>query len=54
MLAVQEARNAIAHHRPMNEGEQHMAAGGLYWFEQCLRAAKTAGESDDAEIEKGL
>ena len=39
MQAVQDARNAFAHHRELNEGEQQTAAGGLYWFEQCLRRA---------------
>lgn len=46
MMAVQDGRNAIAHGRSMNEGEQHMAAGGLYWFEQCLRLANRADELD--------
>jgi hypothetical protein len=51
IVPVQEARNAIAHHRPMNEGEQHMANGGLYWLEQCLRAAQAPDDTDDAEGE---
>jgi hypothetical protein len=29
ILAVQEAHNALAHHRDMNEGEQHMAKGAV-------------------------
>ena len=39
MVAVQDARNAFAHRRVMNEGEQQTAAGSLYWIEQCLRQA---------------
>jgi hypothetical protein len=55
MLAVNEARNALAHHRDMNEGEQHAAIGGLYWFEACLRRARQAeqeagGEEPDAAL----
>ncbi len=46
MMAVQDGRNALAHGRNMNEGEQHMAAGGLYWFEQCIRVANRADELD--------
>lgn len=52
MLAVQEARNAIAHHRQMNEGEQHMAAGGLYWLEQCLRAARVSADAEESEVDE--
>jgi hypothetical protein len=52
MTALQEARNATAHHREMNEGEQHMAAGGLYWIEQCLRAAARAAETADSAEEE--
>jgi hypothetical protein len=49
MQAVQEARNAFAHRRELNEGEQQTAAGGLYWFEQCLRRASQPTEDDDAD-----
>lgn len=48
-VALQEARNATAHHREMNEGEQHLAMGGLYWVERCLRAAEQAQEDVEAE-----
>lgn len=52
MMAVQDGRNALAHSRSMNEGEQHMAAGGLYWFEQCIRLANRTEESEgDTEAE---
>lgn len=47
--ALQEARNATAHHREMNEGEQHMAAAGLYWVEHCLRNAERIAEEQEAE-----
>lgn len=50
IAAVQEARNAIAHHRDMNEGEQHQAAGGLYWIEQCLRVASRVEEEEETEV----
>lgn len=51
MQATQDARNAFAHHRELNEGEQQTAAGSLYWFEQCLRrAARTLEEETDEEI----
>ncbi|MBF6590535.1 MAG: DUF262 domain-containing protein [Ktedonobacterales bacterium] len=49
MTSIQDARNAMAHHRAMNEGEQHTAAGGLYWIEQCLMLAARA--EDDTEDE---
>ncbi len=51
MTAVQDARNAMAHHRAMNEGEQHTAAGGLYWFEQCLRVAAREENAEEAPEE---
>lgn len=52
MTAVQDARNALAHRRQMNEGEQHTAAGGLYWIEQCLRAtASRDQEEEESEVE---
>lgn len=50
MTAVQEARNAKAHDRTMNEGEQHMAAGGLYWLEQCLRLAASREQEEESEV----
>lgn len=50
MMAVQEARNALAHRRTMNEGEQHMAAGGLYWIEQCLHAAAAGDQDEESEV----
>ncbi len=54
MMAVQDGRNALAHARNMNEGEQHMAAGGLYWFEQCLRLADRPEDSEnESELESG-
>lgn len=47
MQPVQGARNAFAHHRQMNDGELHSAAGGLYWFEQCLRRfTQAVGDAD--------
>ncbi len=52
MQVVQDARNAFAHHREMNEGEQHSAAGGLYWIESCLRRVPpSADESDELEVD---
>jgi hypothetical protein len=50
MQAVQDARNAFAHHRELNEGEQQTAAGGLYWFEQCLRRAARPEEEPEEEV----
>ena len=49
MQATQDARNAFAHHRELNEGEQQTAAGGLYWFEQCLRRASRPEEESEDE-----
>lgn len=50
MTSVQDARNAIAHHREMNEGEQQTAAGGLFWVEQCVRvAARAEGDEEVSE-----
>ncbi len=50
--SIQEARNAFAHHRTMNEGEQLAAASGLYWIEQCLRRATRATEEEIEETEE--
>lgn len=52
MQATQDARNAFAHHRDLNEGEQQMAAGSLYWFEQCLRRAARSDEEMEVEPEE--
>ena len=50
MQAMQEARNAFAHRRDMNEGEQHTAAGALYWFEQCLhRIVRPTEDLDESD-----
>lgn len=51
-VALQEARNATAHHREMNEGEQHLALGSLYWVERCLRAAEQAQEDAETEAQE--
>lgn len=50
MTSVQDARNALAHRRQMNEGEQHTAAGGLYWIEQCLRATASRDQEEESEV----
>lgn len=56
MQPIQNARNAFAHRRQMNDGEQQLAAGGLYWFEQCLRRVTRLIEdtlvADDKEAEE--
>lgn len=51
MQPVQGARNAFAHRRQMNDGEQHSAAGGLYWFEQCLRRVSQSEDEPDDEAD---
>jgi hypothetical protein len=51
MVAVQDARNAFAHRREMNEGEQQTAAGSLYWIEQCLRQAARPEPEEEASGE---
>lgn len=53
-VALQEARNATAHHREMNEGEQHLALGSLYWVERCLRAAEQAEEDAESEAQEEI
>jgi hypothetical protein len=53
--AVTEARNALAHNRPLNNVDRASAEAGLLWLEACLRHVQIVDdEEDETEIQEAV
>ncbi len=50
--SVTEARNALAHNRPLGDIERASAEAGLLWIEACMRRVKPIGIEDVDEAEE--
>ena len=50
--SVTEARNALAHNRPLGDVERASAEAGLLWIEACMRRVKPVGTEEADEVEE--